>query len=204
MCSWIAFPYFLCTVTTTQTKLTITLTLLWILQVCFTGKYIGAIYFKPFWSFYMETKFFQNVCFSARRNFCSSEQFLHGVLSWDGSPWLTLISSYHWILFTFEDLTFVRSRAVLRSVSKKRIPGAVTVILLLTWTPYSGLFPIPQFTTELPVSRQCVSKVSQSQITCLELSLCSGTDTTQHNSTDFHLTCLFLKWEQSKILKTLP
>lgn len=141
MCFWIAFPYSLCTVTTTQTKLTITLALLWVLQVCFTGKYIGAIFLKPFWSFYMETKNFQNVCFSARRNFLISEQFLHGVLSWSDSPWLALISSYHWILFAFEDLTFVRSRAVLRSVSKKRIPGAVTVILPLTWTPYSGLFP---------------------------------------------------------------
>lgn len=183
--------------TTTQTKLTITLTLLWVLQVSFTGKYIGAIYFKPFWSFKIETKNCKNVSFSARRSFLTSEQFLHGVLSWGDSPWLALISSYHWILFAFEDLTFVRSRAVLRSVSKKRIPGAVTVISPLTWTSYSGLsHPTVH---DWIASEQCVSKVSQSRITCLELSLYSDTDTTQHNSTDFHVTCLFLMWEQSNI-----
>lgn len=139
MRSWIAFPYSLCTVTTTQTKLTTTLTLLWVLQVCFTGKCLGAIYFKPFWSFYMETNNLKCVCFSARRNFLASEQFLHGVLSWSDSPWLALISSLHWILFAFEKLKFTKSRPVLRSVSEKRIPGAVTVIPSLTWTPYSGL-----------------------------------------------------------------
>lgn len=109
-----------------QTKVTTTLTLLWVLQVCFTGKCLGAIYFKSFWSFYMETKNLKHVCFSARSNFLASEQFLHGVLSWSDSPWLALISSLHWILFAFEKLKFIKSRPVLRSVSEKRIPGAVT------------------------------------------------------------------------------
>lgn len=120
--------------------------------VYFTGKYIDAIYFKYFLTSYIETKNLKNVCFSDRRNFLTSEQFLHGVLSWGDS--LALISSYHWILFAFEDMKFVKSRAVLRSVSKKRIPGAVTVIPHLL-EHLTVAFPFPQFMTELPVSRLC-------------------------------------------------
>lgn len=95
------------------------------------------------------------------------------------------------MLFAFEELTFVRSRGVLRSVNKKRIPGLSQLFPHLL-EHLAVAFPIPQLMIKLAVSRQSVSEVSQSQITCLELSLYSGTDTTQHHSTDFHLTCLFL------------